>query len=95
MSHVGGTHSEPIQTIFGTLCHLIDVINYAKFHLDRSMSFGSGDIGKMLVSFESEVSFTITLLSAAALTVMNEVSPSDWQHQCDRFILELNLSNKL
>ena len=37
------TPCEPIPTIFGTLGHLVDIINYAKFHLDRSrIGFGIG-----------------------------------------------------
>ena len=40
----GAAPSEPIETIFGTLSHLMDVINSAKFNLDRSRGFGLGDV---------------------------------------------------
>ena len=49
-TYVGNSSSEPIQTIFGTLSHLVDIINCAKFHLNRSRGFDLEGVWKMHVS---------------------------------------------
>ena len=61
--------SEPIQTIFGTLGHLMDVINYAKFHVDRSRGIGLAGVERN-ACFPLQAKPSLTLFSAAALTVM-------------------------
>ena len=56
ISHKWGTApSEPIQTNFGSLSHLMDIINFAKFHIDQSKGFDFGDIRKTQCFLESDV----------------------------------------
>ena len=50
----GGAPLNQFKPFFGTLSHLMDVINCAKFNIDRSRGFGLGDVGKMHVFSESE-----------------------------------------
>ena len=45
--------SEPIHIILGTLSYLIDIINCAKFYLDRSRGFRASE--KRMFASESEV----------------------------------------
>ena len=52
----GAAPSEPIETIFGTLSHLMDVINCGKFNLDRPRGvWARGTSEKCMLPFESEV----------------------------------------
>ena len=46
----GAAPFEPIKTIFGTLSHLMDVINCAKLNIDWSRGFALADVEKMHVS---------------------------------------------
>ena len=46
----GGARSEPVQTIFGTLGHLMDGINCAQFYVDRSRVIGLAGVERMHVS---------------------------------------------
>jgi hypothetical protein len=36
----GAAHSQPIPTVFDTLRNPVDLINRAKFHIDRLRGFG-------------------------------------------------------
>ena len=51
----GAAPCEPIRTIFGTVGHLVDVINCAKFHVDRSWGFSLGGARKTPLPSASEV----------------------------------------
>ena len=47
--------SEMIQIMFGTLSHLMDIINCAKFNIDWSTDFGLWTSKKCMFPFESKV----------------------------------------
>ena len=55
-----------IQTIFGTLCHLIDLINFAKFNLDLSRVLDRRTYEKRMIPLKAKS--CLTMFSAAALT---------------------------
>ena len=68
LTYVGSSPSEPMQTVFGTLCHLMHIICCTKSNLDRSTGFGLWDVGKN-ACFSLKANSSLTVFNAAALTV--------------------------
>ena len=64
----GDSPSKPIATNFYWYVELADVINRAKFHLDRSRGFACGKSQNLAFAFESKT--VLTTACAAALAVM-------------------------
>ena len=64
----GAAPSEPIRTIFGTLSHPMDFINFAKFYFDGQGVSVWGRPKHAFIPLKAKSS--LTLLSAATLTVI-------------------------